>query len=81
MTMTREQVVKAKRIVVKVGSSSLTGSAGSALDSAAIDGLVDALASARRSEHEVLLVSSGAIATGLAPLGLRTTLSPLTKSG
>jgi glutamate 5-kinase len=72
MTMTREQVVKAKRIVVKVGSSSLTGSAGSALDSAAIDGLVDALASARRSEHEVLLVSSGAIATGLAPLGLKT---------
>jgi glutamate 5-kinase len=72
MTMTREQVVKAKRIVVKVGSSSLTGKAGSALDSKAIDGLVDALAKSRNLGCEVLLVSSGAIATGLAPLGLKT---------
>lgn len=69
--MTREQVVDAKRIVVKVGSSSLTGSAGSALDSNAIDGLVDALATSRASGREILLVSSGAIATGLAPLGLK----------
>ncbi|OIQ78416.1 glutamate 5-kinase [mine drainage metagenome] len=70
--MTREQVVSAKRIVVKVGSSSLTGTAGSALDNEAINSLVSALATARNSGHEILLVSSGAIATGLAPLGLRT---------
>jgi len=69
--MTREQVLDAKRIVVKVGSSSLTGSAGSALDDNAINGLVDALAGSRNSGHEILLVSSGAIATGLAPLGLK----------
>jgi glutamate 5-kinase len=69
--MTREQVIKAKRIVVKVGSSSLTGRAGAALDSKAIDGLVDALAKSRKLGCEVLLVSSGAIATGLAPLGLK----------
>lgn len=69
--MMREQVLSAKRIVVKVGSSSLTGTAGSALDNDAINGLVDALATSRNSGCEILLVSSGAIATGLAPLGLK----------
>jgi len=69
--MKREQVTSAKRIVVKVGSSSLTGAAGSKLDSAAVDALVDALVAARNNGCEILLVSSGAIATGLAPLGLK----------
>lgn len=69
--MKREQVTSAKRIVVKVGSSSLTGTAGSKLDNAAVDALVDALAAARNNGAEILLVSSGAIATGLAPLSLR----------
>ena len=69
--MTRERVTNAKRIVVKVGSSSLTGAEGSSLDNNAIDGLVDALAVTRVSGREVLLVSSGAIATGLTPLGLK----------
>ena len=69
--MMRERVSSAKRIVVKVGSASLTGAEGSSLDNKAIDGLVDALATTRKSGREVLLVSSGAIATGLGPLGLR----------
>ena len=69
--MMRERVTNAKRIVVKVGSSSLTGAEGSSLDNNAIDGLVDALATTRSSGREVLLVSSGAIATGLGPLGLK----------
>ncbi len=69
--MKREQVTSAKRIVVKVGSSSLTGVAGSKLDNAAVDALVEALATARKNGSEILLVSSGAIATGLAPLGLK----------
>ena len=56
-----------KRIVVKVGSSSLTGSAGSHLDPKKVDALVDALAFVRARGDEVLLVSSGAIAAGLAP--------------
>jgi len=43
----RSEVTRAKRIVVKVGSSSLTGSAGSGLDSKAVDLLVDAVASAK----------------------------------
>jgi glutamate 5-kinase len=59
----------AGRVVVKVGSSSLTTAAGG-LDAARLDGLVDALAAARLGGQEVVLVSSGAIASGLAPLGL-----------
>ncbi|AXT84492.1 glutamate 5-kinase [Aeromicrobium sp. A1-2] len=57
------------RIVVKVGSSSLT-SAGGGLDGERVDALVDALAAARGRGDEIVLVSSGAIAAGLAPLGL-----------
>ena len=59
----------AGRVVVKVGSSSLTSPAGG-VDDALIDHLVGALASARARGAEVVLVSSGAIAAGLAPLGL-----------
>ncbi len=57
--------------MVKVGSSSLTTSAGG-LDRARLDTLVDALAARRLDGSQVVLVSSGAIAAGLAPLGLRT---------
>ena len=57
-------------MVVKVGSSSLTTAAGE-LDGARLDALVDALAAARRDGCEVVLVSSGAIASGLLPLGFR----------
>ncbi|MGW3072529.1 MULTISPECIES: glutamate 5-kinase [unclassified Kitasatospora] len=67
----REEVLTARRIVVKVGSSSLTTATGG-LDADRVDALVDALAKLRgRPEApEVVLVSSGAIAAGLAPLGL-----------
>ncbi|WP_119295687.1 glutamate 5-kinase [Streptomyces sp. YIM 130001] len=69
---------EARRIVVKVGSSSLTTAAGG-LDADRVDALVDVLAKARDrtaagapddGSREILLVSSGAIAAGLAPLGL-----------
>ncbi|MFE4972794.1 glutamate 5-kinase [Kitasatospora sp. NPDC056651] len=67
----REEVLTARRIVVKVGSSSLT-TAGGGLDADRVDALVDALAKLRTRPEapEVVLVSSGAIAAGLAPLGL-----------
>ena len=68
--MNRQAVTEAKRIVLKVGSSSLTGSAGSALDAAAVGKIVDLAASLRARGSEVLIVSSGAIAAGLAPLKL-----------
>ena len=57
-------------MVVKIGSSSLTTTAGG-IDPARIAALVEVLAAVRRSAREVVLVSSGAIAAGLAPLGLR----------
>ncbi|MFB6612819.1 glutamate 5-kinase [Streptomyces sp. NPDC085524] len=57
------------RTVVKVGSSSLTSAAGG-LDAERLDALVDALAAARGRGGQLVLVSSGAIAAGLAPLGL-----------
>jgi glutamate 5-kinase len=64
----RQDVVEARRVVVKVGSSSLTSAAGG-LDADRVDALVDVLARTRE-DREVVLVSSGAIAAGLAPLGL-----------
>ena len=58
---TRGEIASAKRVVVKVGSSSISGES-----SWRIDPLVDAIASARARGQEVILVSSGAIATALS---------------
>jgi glutamate 5-kinase len=55
--------------VVKVGSSSLTTARGG-IDEDRIAALADALAARTRGGTQVVLVSSGAIAAGLAPLGL-----------
>ncbi|GAA3551846.1 glutamate 5-kinase [Nocardioides daeguensis] len=65
----RALVTEARRIVVKVGSSSLTTAAGG-IAPERMSALVDVLAAARARGAEVVLVSSGAIAAGLAPLGL-----------
>ncbi|MGZ4598085.1 MAG: glutamate 5-kinase [Actinomycetes bacterium] len=62
-------MTQARRVVVKVGSSSLTSAAGG-LDVRRLDTLVDALAAHRLTGCELVLVSSGAIAAGLAPLEL-----------
>src|SRR5215468_8492299 len=67
--MTREAIAAAQRVVVKVGSSSLTSRG--RLDPARLGALVDALAIHRRTGRQVVLVSSGAIAAGIAPLRLR----------
>ncbi len=64
--MTRAAVRAARRVVVKVGSSSLTTASGG-LDPARLRALVDVLAA---RGGQLVLVSSGAIAAGLAPLGL-----------
>jgi glutamate 5-kinase len=69
MVSTRAQVAAAARLVVKVGSSALTSLDGG-LDHRRLDALVDALAARRATGTQVILVSSGAIAAGLAPLGL-----------
>lgn len=59
----------ARRVVVKVGSSSLTGTDGR-LDVSALRSLVEVLAARHAAGHQVVLVTSGAIAAGLGPLGL-----------
>ena len=70
----RDAVAAAVRVVVKVGSSSLTGTAEGAgaggIDAARLDALVDALAAARAAARELVLVTSGAIAAGLPSIGL-----------
>lgn len=65
-----QAVAAARRIVVKVGSSSLTTSNG-AIDASRVVELVGALADRRASGTEIVLVTSGAIAAGLEPLRLK----------
>ena len=70
----RQAVRTARRIVVKVGSSSLTlppdGSGPGGIDEHRLQALVTAIAARRAGGCELVLVSSGAIAAGLMPLGL-----------
>lgn len=65
----RAGVAAAERVVVKVGSSSLTSLSGG-LDADRLTALVDAVAARVGAGRQVVVVSSGAIAAGLAPLGL-----------
>ena len=65
----RERIAHARRLVVKIGSSSLTQADGH-LDAERIAALAEHIARRRALGHEVLLVSSGAIAAGFPALGL-----------
>ncbi|MCU1669333.1 MAG: proB [Blastococcus sp.] len=65
----RPEIAGARRVVVKVGSSSLTTLPGG-LDADRLSALVDVLGAVRAAGREIVLVSSGAIAAGLAPLNL-----------
>lgn len=64
----RERIAGAKKIVVKIGSSSLTN-ADYTVDVDKIDRIVDALQARMSRNTDVIVVSSGAIAAGMAPLG------------
>lgn len=66
----RRQVATSRRLVVKVGSSSLSSASRGIADDR-LTALVEALAKAHDKGHDIVLISSGAIAAGLAPLGLR----------
>ena len=65
----RADIAAASRVVVKVGSSSLTTAQGG-IDEDRIAALAGTLAARVSGGTQVVLVSSGAIAAGLAPLGL-----------
>ncbi|TYR80675.1 glutamate 5-kinase [Priestia megaterium] len=57
-----------KRVVIKIGSSSLTSSHGE-ISRRKLEGLVDQVVELKDQGHEVLLVSSGAVAAGYRKLG------------
>ena len=65
----RTEIRDASRLVVKIGSSSLTHPGGH-LDPARIEALAAALAGLHHSGKRIVLVTSGAIAAALGPLGL-----------
>ncbi len=67
--LNRHLLGQAKRIVVKVGSSSLTLPDGN-LNSEQLSQLASVLSAAHARGQQVVLVSSGAAAAGIAPLGL-----------
>ena len=73
MSMNRGKTVKTglpyHRIVVKLGTSLLTGG-GNRLDEAVMSGLVDQVARLHEQGIELILVSSGAIASGRHKLGI-----------
>ena len=64
----RECVSEVKRIVVKIGSSTISDNF--RINESALDGLVHDLANVKQNGVEVILVTSGAIAAGLPHLGV-----------
>ena len=60
----------AKRIVIKVGTSTLTHESSGKLNLARIEHLIRELSDLMNQRREVVLVSSGAIAAGLGQMGL-----------
>lgn len=67
----REALKDKKRIVVKIGSSSLTHEETGNLNFAKMERLARVLTDLRNSGKEVVLVSSGAVAVGRKMLGLK----------
>jgi len=75
--MGRERIISARRIVVKVGSNVLAGPDGQ-ISEKFIGGLARQIAALLEDRREIILVTSGAISTGMARMGLasRPTLLP-----
>ena len=69
-SVTRQQISGARSVVVKIGSSALTELA-TGLDSGRLDALADAIEARMQAGSDVIVVSSGAIGAGIAPLGLK----------
>ena len=68
--MMREGFPRPRRVVIKIGSALITGD-GAGLDWAALTGWAREIAELRKQDHEVVLVSSGAVAEGMHRLGMR----------
>ncbi|OPX56325.1 glutamate 5-kinase [Oceanospirillum multiglobuliferum] len=65
----RDRLVRAKRVVVKIGSALLTND-GKGLDLPAITAWVEQMAALHQQGIELVLVSSGSVAEGMTRLGL-----------
>ncbi len=68
--MDRERLTRARRWVIKIGSSLVTAK-GAGLDRAAIADWCGQIAALRGEGRQIVLVSSGAVAEGMARLGLK----------
>lgn len=68
-TAVRQAIAQARRLVIKIGSSALA-SARHGLEADRVTGLADIVAARHTAGYDVVIVSSGAIAAGLEPLGL-----------
>ena len=64
----RDQLIRARRWVIKIGSALLTAD-GRGLDREALGGWADQIAGLTQAGCEVVLVSSGAVAAGMRQLG------------
>lgn len=71
MPSIREQLKDKKRIVIKIGSSSLTHEETGRLNLTKLEILVRELSDLRNQGKDVILVSSGAIAVGSSALGFK----------
>ena len=71
-TLNKTRIAEAKRIVVKIGSVLLVDDNSGTLHNAWLNSLGKDVAALRDRGHEVILVSSGAIALGRRYLGLKT---------
>jgi len=69
VTPHREAVRSARSVVIKVGTTALTTPTGM-FDVRRLERLADAIESRMKAGSDVVIVSSGAIAAGLEPLGL-----------
>lgn len=69
MSSAREAIRAARSVVVKIGTTALTTESGM-FDVARLAGLVEAIEARMKAGSDVVIVSSGAIAAGLEPLGL-----------
>lgn len=65
----RDAVRTARSIVVKIGSTALTTPSG-VFDASRLQYLADAIEARMKSGSDVVIVSSGAVAAGIEPLGL-----------
>ncbi len=70
MSLHREAIRTARSVVVKIGTTALTTPTGM-FDASRLATLADAIEARMKAGSDVVIVSSGAIAAGIEPLGLR----------